>query len=80
MWSRWTYFLGVGQGGSTNLDAGGLLASLAVQAYGFKSLKFGQDQDWCMTGGQIKPGVILVESVDSGRCHEEGWLLWISSL
>ena len=50
MWSRWTYFLGVGQGGSTNLDAGGLLASLAVQAYGFKSLKFGQDQDWCMTG------------------------------
>ena len=50
MWSRWTYFLGVGQGGSTNLDAGGLLASLAVQAYGFKSLKFGQDQDWCVTG------------------------------
>ena len=71
MWSRWTYFLGVGQGGSTNLDAGGLLASLAVQAYGFKSLKFGQDQDWSLNKAWSNTG----RAIDSGRCHKECWLI-----
>ena len=33
MWNLWTYFLGVGQGGSKYLEAGGELASVVCQAY-----------------------------------------------
>ena len=35
---------------STNLEAGGELASLAYQIDELKSQKLGQDQDWCITG------------------------------